>query len=508
MDQVRTALLWLKRHHFWVLCGLIVMISLFSWMTASGKLRALFAKNESEIKAQFTSVKNVRSDPFHPNEDVNTKQQAQTTEQAAAVGKLWEQLYDRQRQHVLGWPEELSREFRAFVEKLQFGADIRSDLRNHYQNYIENHFPALPKEIEARPVDPSVTAGAGGPGGAEFGRSSAEMPGAIGPNGEVLDDNNYITEWSPADQAIIRDELNFREQPSSLKIWVTQEDLWVYHNLLDVIAKTNKAANATRISNAAVQQIGELAVGSRAGVGSHTSGRLWVKPAVAAAAAGPGGPEGGAPPGAAPPGGEPGGRPSEFGPGGPGGMNNGPMTEEQERGFLLSNRYLGPDGKPIPFGAAGAAAPSPDGGPPPPPDPAAASAPLDLSSFGTEYKRLPVRMALRMDQRWLPQLIAECASQPLQIEVTEVRIIPQEGIGGSGTPGAMGRPGDSIGGGSVFTEEPGIQPFPTQTEMVNVIIQGTVYIFNKPNAAALQPGGAGAPGGEQAPPPTTAAVQQ
>jgi hypothetical protein len=181
------------------------------------------------------------------------------------------------------------------------------------------------------------------------------------------------------------------------------------------------------------------------------------------------------------------------------------MTEEQEKSYLLSGRYLDAQGKPIPYGGGGAA-PLP-GEEPAAPDPAAAGQPLDLTVFGQEFKRLPVRMALRMNQRWLPRLIAECASQPLQVEVQEVRINPPEGISGAAGSGGMGRPGEGGMGGntSVFGEEPPVQPFPTQPEMVNVIIQGTIYIFNKPNPTILQ-----APGGEQqgaAPPPTTAAVQ-
>ena len=59
------------------------------------------------------------------------------------------------------------------------------------------------------------------------------------------------------------------------------------------------------------------------------------------------------------------------------------------------------------------------------PDPAAG-----VAAFGTEYKRLPVRMELVMDVRWLPHLIAECADAPLQVEVKEVRINPSEsGVG-------------------------------------------------------------------------------
>src|SRR5262249_25390351 len=151
-------------------------------------------KNQNDIKAEFGNVDKIRSDPFHPNDDVNSKQAAQTKKQADDVGKLWQQLYDRQRQHVLEWPQELSKEFRDYVDKLQFGAEIRSDYRNHYLNYIDNHFPALPKIIDARAID-ATTVGSG-PGGGEFGRSHV---GEISTSGEATDDNDYICEWEPAD---------------------------------------------------------------------------------------------------------------------------------------------------------------------------------------------------------------------------------------------------------------------------------------------------------------------
>src|SRR5215213_8148642 len=156
MDQLRTALVWLKRHHFWVLCGLVAIIAFGSWAKASGKLSTLFTQNQSAIKKEFDSVQGVRKEPFHPNEDVNTKQQAQTKLQAEDVANLWKQLYERQRKHVLEWPvPPLTKEFGDYVDKLQFGAEIRPDLRSNYQNYIENHFPTLPKQIDARPIDAS-----------------------------------------------------------------------------------------------------------------------------------------------------------------------------------------------------------------------------------------------------------------------------------------------------------------------------------------------------------------
>jgi hypothetical protein len=385
----------------------------------------------------------------------------------------------------------LSPEFRAAIEKLSFGGDIPGTLRRNYQNYAQGHFQELPKIIGARPLQASAP-GAGGRG---FG-VGPEGGGPIAAN-QVQDDNDYICQWVETDQAFIHDALYFRDQPSSLRIWVTQEDLWVYETLLRIIAKTNQAAHATRMSNAAVKVVAELALGQRAARYSRTSNRIQVRPPIAAATPGAeGGPTG---PSAGPEGGAPRMETSLDRMTG-----SGPMSEEQERTYLLSGRYLDAQGKPIPFGSAGGAAGGPEGSPPADAAAAAPAGPLDLSSFGTEYKRVPVRMVLQMDQRWLSRLIAQCASEPLQVEVQEVRInVPEASGAGSTSLGAMSRgpEGGGLGGGGtsgLFPEETSILPFPSHPEIVNVIIQGTIYIFNKPNQTILQ--------GDQ-PPPNTSAAQ-
>jgi hypothetical protein len=174
-----------------------------------------------------------------------------------------------------------------------------------------------------------------------------------------------------------------------------------------------------------------------------------------------------------------------YGPGG----TEGPMTEDQERDMLTGGRYLGPDGKPLGGGGDMAMAD-------PAADPAAAvpAAPLEL---GVEYKRLPVRMSLQMDQRWLTHLITECANQPLQVEVQEVRINPSDFAGASGggfqsISSGYGRGGGegAFGGGgaSLFPERTGIQTFSAYPNLVNVVVQGTIYIFNPPDPAVLQAG--------------------
>src|SRR5437016_3315192 len=119
MDQVRVALDWLKRQHFWVLSVLVSLIAVVCWLKASGKMEAGFKASKGTIDSSFTTVTGIRTDPFHPNDDVNKKQAAQTKQQAEQVAQLWKQLYDRQSKGVLTWPKALGPQFAETIEKLQ-----------------------------------------------------------------------------------------------------------------------------------------------------------------------------------------------------------------------------------------------------------------------------------------------------------------------------------------------------------------------------------------------------
>jgi hypothetical protein len=541
MDQLRKALGWLKRQHFWVLSVLVALIAIGCWWSAAGALSKEFGVNKGEIEGKFSSLAQLKSQPFHPNDNINNKQIDEIKKQSEAVAKIWQELYDRQREDVLEWPAALTQEFRDKVEKLKFGDPIEPQyLLEDYQNYAQRYYPELPKIVGARPLsedDANAAAGLGGYGrGGEggygrggYGRGGESMMSPTGEPDEM--DDSYICQW--LDQAYVREQLNFPTRPSSIRVWVTQEDLWVLKTLLTVIANTNKAAGATRRSNAAVKTIYSLEVGQRAAGYSRQSGRIYRVP-VAAPVGGDmmlGAEGGGEMAGMTA---ESGGRYGAYGTGGGeygrGGYESGsgyavgrgyggaegPKTEEQEKAELLAYRYLGPDGKPAGGGADPAMAVDPSV------DPAAAAAPaVDTASLGVEYKRLPVRMSLQMDQRWLTHLITECANQPLQVEVHEVRVNPANFAGASGggfhSPGGYGggeggygrggygrggesgyggggygRGGDGgYGGGSastLFPDRTGLQTFSAQPNVVNVEVQGVIYIFNPPNPSVLGAG--------------------
>jgi hypothetical protein len=230
---------------------------------------------------------------------------------------------------------------------------------------------------------------------------------------------------------------------------------------LEVIAKTNEAANADRPTNAAVRVVGSLEVGPTAAKSSRSPNRIDLPAAVRAGAAGG---EGLAP--------ADGGRSSESPDmiGIDGGRGEGTViTPEMERVQLLSGRYLDANGQPIPF---------------------AGDSTDFRTPFGREYKRLPIRMVLQMDLKWLPQLITECANRPLPIEVQEVRWNPRESSDGGRMGGDfnVAPPGGrSAGFGGAFGQGE-ILTFNPTPNIGTVIIQGIIYIIFEPDEAALRPG--------------------
>jgi hypothetical protein len=527
MDQLRTILAWLKRQHFWVLSVLVALIAIGCWWSASRTLSSELAKNMQDIEGEFNSLKQTRGKPFLPNQQVIDKQKEEIKNQAKGVEATWKKLYERQREKVLEWPEDLKPETREKVEKLKFGDEMDRDMLNDYQNYARGYFPQLPAIVDA-PIIETSTAGGYGEGRGAYSGGRDGYGGGYGAGGLVpgVDEpqQDFICEW--LNQGEVREALIFRTRPSSIRVWVTQEDLWVYKTLLNVIARTNEAAGATRQSNAAVRVIYALEVGKAAAAMNRATGRVYMP---AAAAPGPEamyGEAGGAPGAEGERGAYPGygGQPGEAGSmdmergrmGGEGyGATSGPMSPEQEKSFLLSYRYLDAEGKPVALGGGGGdASMTMD---PAMSDPATPATPVDLTAFGVEYKRLPVRMTLQMDQRWLTHLISECANQPLQVEVQEVRINPSDistsggggglaggggygggyggergayggGYGGGGGGGGRGYDAGGAGGAgsSAFPDRTGVQTFSAQPNIVNVVIQGIIYIFNEPNPEALK----------------------
>lgn len=459
MDKVRAFLRATWKQRFWVLTVIAPLVAAICWMSASGKLQAEFQANKTTIEGHFSAMQSIASEPIHGNDQVNQKEMEETLAISKSVRALWQELYENQREQVLFWPN-LGEDFVSYIEKKKFQSTISSDMRRRYLDYIETQFDRLLGIVDAQKLD--TTGGTSGLIGGAEGRMMA--PTASGVPGMTRD---YLVDW--LDQGELQTNLSFGgREPTSLQIWVAQEDLWVYETLLGVIDRTNEARGATRgAENAAIRVITELQVGAKAALAMNQKGNV-IAPA---AAAGDGmeqmmtGPEMG--------------MPMDPMMGGDG-MSAGAAVDA----MLLMQRYIGADGKPIADPATG---------------------------MGIEYRRLPVRMVLTMDQRWIPKVLVECANAPLPIEVQRLRINPEQsgagytgtigssagmgGVGGMmgggmeggrGVPSFMGSPSSFTGGGAAAAPlPPGIA-----ADYATVEIQGLVYIFNEPSEEQLKVEGA------------------
>ncbi|NOY40526.1 MAG: hypothetical protein GXP26_01635 [Planctomycetes bacterium] len=461
MDQVRAIAMVVWQQRFWVLSGIGILVALVCWNQATADLEDRFAKRKSTIDSKINAVRSIAREPFHPNDNVNNGDAEQVEAQKTIVAKLWSELYEQQKTEVLSWPE-LPDEFAKRMENKRFRDiiakrdTIDKDMRDKYRNYIKEQFDVLRKIVKA---SENAT---GSRRSGEFGGGLPRSPSLVG-NGDLENPvvEDYLVDW--LDQDNLRMRLVFNRMPSAKKIWVTQEDLWVYKTLLNVIAKTNEHHGATRPDNTAIRTIIQLQVGKDATQSNLRQEAIYI-------------PSGTGTGGSGMPGGMPGGEGMGMGMGmergmqgggGPGGMEGGYGGGMSGRGGgiadaeILADRYLDPEGIPYPG---------------------------ESENFGAEYRKLPIRMLLTMDQRMIPEVLVECANATLPIEVTRVIVNRAK----SNTQGFSGRTSSRS---PMRSNSPGQGEI--RRDLSEVEIQGIVLIYEPPDESVLpaaeeQP----APGGE------------
>lgn len=513
MDKIRPIISVLGKYHFWILSALVGVLTLAVWHLAAAGLDDQRAKNVTQIKTYEGNMQRIAGESDHPNEDTIKKINEDTVEQGNKVFRLWEDLYGEQREKVLRWPNVFYPEFYQEVENKDFGTPLSLTVREDYNLYIKQQVPKLAEIIDATKLDPNT------------GQPPQRFPTGLenGGGGEAEVDP-YVVSWVE-DQSRLLQYLDWDRPPGSTRMWVAQEDLWVYQTLLEIIRQTNMLDEQRYASgpyNAAVKEIIQMQVGAEAAKQQPTGRILFLGQRAAAGGMMGGGleDEGGGMRGM-------GGGPGAMGYGsmgamggmnmeGEGGFGRGgagaggvQMTEEMEAQILLSGRYLDESGKPIMGAGAAGGADAADASAAPP---SGGGTGADLVPK-TEFKRLPILLAVRMDQQKLPKLLVACANAPLPIEVTQVRINPEAsmsgGAGGGSGFGGMGRgmmggglgrgmmgggmlgmgdeggyPGGGYGGGGFgargITGEEEVNP-----AVVPVVIHGIVYIYNKPDKQAL-----------------------
>ena len=423
MDQLKTYLAVLKKHHFWPLAVGVVLIGWYAWRSGAKHYDQLYAEGSSKLTSVFNEVNGVTSNRPHPNQYFIAEVKDLKTRQLEDVKSAWQLLYDKQKD-ILTWDKVYAK-----IGDLKPTAEIPQALRKDYWNYVKYQIPKLFEIIPIREEAKTGNVAADPPPGeAQPARKLGES------NTDKKSEPTGIVVWPESERNRIVNAYEWDKVPRTKQIRNAQEDYWVYSALLNIIQETNGTVKSAR--NAAIKKIETLDIAQDV---PPPSSQAFPVPEGTVFA----GEE----------------QPAERAKSGSGG----PTDEELDNG-----RYVSADGNPLP---------APD--------------------MSAQFKLMPIRMRLIIDERRLPDLLVACANSALPVEVRQVQFNasatadrPSSGRAGGGRAlggGGGGRSGmTSSRAPSSPTRQASFDPLIEQTQYDQRIeIRGFIYIFNQPDLSQL-----------------------
>ena len=141
MDKVKIALALLKKHHFWVMSGTVVLLGLVGWFMATSKLWAEYQIHKATIEGKFKDLNKIKGEE-RENQTWIDELDKETAQLKSQVRIAWDLVYTEQKDHVLKWPASLGPETVKELERLGPNDPIRLPVREHYQNYIRERISA------------------------------------------------------------------------------------------------------------------------------------------------------------------------------------------------------------------------------------------------------------------------------------------------------------------------------------------------------------------------------
>jgi hypothetical protein len=450
-EQMQQVLKVAGKHHFWILCGVVALVAVGIFASASGDLARRYDERAAALDGKYSTAEGVLNTATPPNDRVIAATKEDIQKAKNDVLKAWEFLYKLQKDKN-PWPAELGKEFKAVIDSVGHDGEIPLLYREAYRDFISKHYEPLFDIIDIRQealLD-------------ENGKVikkvfNYNLPGIWDDFEDKLEAGVYTKElhgkvvWESPE--VLALGASWTAAPATFQVRLAQEDLWVYEALLRIIRDTNEGA--TSYHNAAIKRIAAMHIGA---AGS----------AAFAMSSGGGSTDDG--------------EYDDDGGGGGGGGVYYATTGMGSESALLQGRYVGEKGEPLAHDAAHPFA---------------------------EFKMMPVRLVLLMDQRKIPDLLVNCANSSMPVEVKKVVIRPGAGGvsldlramsgGGRGGGGGGGSDEDDYGGGEDGLDGGGGSGVRSGTvggvlaDSVDlpVEVQGVIFIFNPPDREKLGTGSAG-----------------
>ncbi len=299
MDKIRPILKSLYVHRVRITCGLVALASLATWYLASDfveKERAKNAQNLDNKKRSIDSVLKTTADTgspaitvqAHPNQRTIQEMDVQIAKAADGALEAWKYRYQQQSQ-ILKFPEELPQHIRQAMakhsppEKLPFGEKdpIDENMRYTFMENIVKRMPALARVVGSKWIfDESdiedATSGSSSKESPSVGRGGGAGAGAGGRAGGLSAETAKVAEdnviWDASNQELWNAKVTqFRlldgnkesvNRPTTHQMLAVQQDLWILEAMLEIIAKVNEGIEGNDL--VPIERIDHILIGKDA----------------------------------------------------------------------------------------------------------------------------------------------------------------------------------------------------------------------------------------------------
>ena len=449
-----------KKYLFWACApiGLVVAV-LAGWMAIGSIANELNTKKQ-ELENQKSAMSQLRSGAAtHPNQGTIDAIKEEQGKLATNVFTAWETLVQEQRKRNLwtGLADVAQQEIHSknFLDPLstttlnnylQFARDEMNKILDKSDIRRVQHYKQDGQPVEVILLTEGKSGTTTGSGKATSGNAKPVVVGPTTLKGKVV--------WgSPELDVTMKD---WRQQPRPFEVWLTQEDLWVYQALLWVVAESNKdvreaskivmsgtsssgtsssgssgsgmrtGGDPLNLRDSVVKEIIDLMIGIKAAIELDKQSRRRISSGLGTGSEYGSGSSSGSSEGGLGLGLGLGGTSSSSGSSsdGSGGMAlTGAAAAEAAKQIALTGRYVDAEGTP-----------------------------LMTPDFTGQFRRMPVYLQLRVDQRYISDVLVNCANCPMPIDVLWVTVSPDAtqsfnyapiSVTGTGSSGYSGSPSES-----------------------------------------------------------------
>jgi hypothetical protein len=287
MEQLIPLIDFVKKNHFWLICGTVAIASIVTWYLAAGSLHQQRTKWQGEIDGRMSAANNIiktgaegiETPVAHPNEYSQKGMEGEIDKASTALLKAWKMRREAQ-EDVLVWPDVSNKDFLDLFTTLQPAEKFIDQLVSPEVN-LDTSLRVYQAEIPDRMDEICKIIGTKWEHGkrAEKEKEAAEKkssrvgddaPSAAGI--EEIDSAPGVVKWNESNQELWNQKLTeFKGRdgqnsmggvPTPIQVIALQQDLWLLEAMYNIIKDVNGEADANDL--AVIKRIDHVVFGREA----------------------------------------------------------------------------------------------------------------------------------------------------------------------------------------------------------------------------------------------------